>query len=198
MSDVNTGSALLDELRAKRDRIHAKWGVSRHTISSPNKPLPHFIYARLPRVEKRSKPSLSERIAQAKKLSGISEKKLHWIINAIYGSARDRGEYIVNESPEITSPGDLTIENIQTNVAECYNLTREELLSLRRCARVMLPRHIAMYLSIKLTPHNYQYIGKRFGYDHSTIIHAVRKIEKMIASDKAFAQEIEMLRRELS
>lgn len=189
MSNIHgSGSELLNQLLAERKRIHAAFQPGPvQVIPLPSQPM---------------KP-LSERIAEAKKLRGtVSESKFHMMLNAIYVSARNRGEYVVNESflkspPEITSPGELTIEKIQTVVAEHYNLTREEMLSLRQVKRVILPRHIAMYLSTILIPHNREYISKRFGFDHTAITHAVQKIERMISEDAAFAEKIEALKKSL-
>ena len=53
-----------------------------------------------------------------------------------------------------------------------------------------------MYLAKTMTPRSYPEIGKRFGgRDHTTVLHAVRKIEGMVAADEMLAQEIEFLRR---
>ena len=58
------------------------------------------------------------------------------------------------------------------------------------------PRQIAMYLAKSLTPRSLPEIGRRFGNrDHTTVLHAVRKIEEMAGADRAFADEIEMLKR---
>ncbi len=70
------------------------------------------------------------------------------------------------------------IEEIQRIVARHYNVNRSDLLSSRRTANVVRPRQIAMYLAKTLTLRSLPEIGRRFGgRDHTTVLHAVRKIE---------------------
>ena len=93
---------------------------------------------------------------------------------------------------------DVKIEDIQKLVGNRYSVSRSDILSSRRTANVVLPRQIAMYLSKMLTPRSLPEIGRRFGNrDHTTVLHAVRKIEEMAAADRGFADEIEMLKRML-
>ncbi len=88
------------------------------------------------------------------------------------------------------------IEDIQRVVARHYNVSRQELVSNRRTRVIVKPRQIAMYLSKTLTPRSFPEIGRRFGgRDHTTVLHAVRKIEELIAADQKLSQEIELLRR---
>ena len=77
------------------------------------------------------------------------------------------------------------IEDIQRIVARHYNVSRSDLLSSRRTANVVRPRQIAMYLAKTLTLRSLPEIGRRFGgRDHTTVLHAVRKIEGLIGNDK--------------
>ena len=93
-------------------------------------------------------------------------------------------------------PRRIRIEEIQKVVARHYNVTKHDLLSARRTRTVVRPRQIAMYLAKTMTPRSFPEIGKRFGgRDHTTVLHAVRKIEGMVAADETLAQEIEFLRR---
>jgi chromosomal replication initiator protein len=63
---------------------------------------------------------------------------------------------------------------------------------------VVRPRQIAMYLAKVLTLRSLPEIGRRFGgRDHTTVLHAVRKIEGLVQGDKALAEEIEVLKRML-
>ncbi|WP_027488689.1 chromosomal replication initiator protein DnaA [Allorhizobium undicola] len=88
------------------------------------------------------------------------------------------------------------IEDIQRIVARHYNVSRQELVSNRRTRVIVKPRQIAMYLSKTMTPRSFPEIGRRFGgRDHTTVLHAVRKIEELIAGDQKLSQEIELLRR---
>jgi len=90
------------------------------------------------------------------------------------------------------------IEAIQKMVASHFNVTRDDILSARRTACVVRPRQIAMYLSKQLTLRSLPDIARRFaGRDHTTVLHGVRKIEKLVAEDKALAEEIDVLSRML-
>jgi chromosomal replication initiator protein DnaA len=88
------------------------------------------------------------------------------------------------------------IEDIQRIVARHYNVSRQELVSNRRTRVIVKPRQIAMYLSKALTPRSFPEIGRRFGgRDHTTVLHAVRKIEELIGSDTKLSHEVELLKR---
>jgi chromosomal replication initiator protein len=95
-------------------------------------------------------------------------------------------------------PKRVKIEDIQRIVARQYNVSRSDLLSSRRTANVVRPRQVAMYLAKTLTLRSLPEIGRRFGgRDHTTVLHAVRKIEGLVGSDMALAEEIEILKRQL-
>jgi len=88
------------------------------------------------------------------------------------------------------------IEDIQKVVARHYNVSKNDLLSNRRTRVIVRPRQIAMYLSKILTPRSLPEIGRRFGgRDHTTVLHAVRKIESLLAEDDKLSHEIELLKR---
>jgi chromosomal replication initiator protein len=77
-------------------------------------------------------------------------------------------------------------------------VTRADLLSSRRTAVVVKPRQIAMYLAKTLTLRSLPEIGRRFGgRDHTTVLHAVRKIESLSHADRALNDELELLKRML-
>jgi chromosomal replication initiator protein len=95
-------------------------------------------------------------------------------------------------------PKRVKIEDIQKLVASRYNVSRSDILSERRTAAVVRPRQIAMYLSKVLTLRSLPEIGRRFGgRDHTTVLHAVRKIEKALADDSSLSDEVELLKRML-
>ncbi len=95
-------------------------------------------------------------------------------------------------------PKRVKIEDIQRVVARQYNVSRSDLLSSRRTANVVRPRQVAMYLAKTLTLRSLPEIGRRFGgRDHTTVLHAVRKIEGLVGNDIALAEEIEILKRQL-
>ena len=81
-------------------------------------------------------------------------------------------------------PRRVKIEEIQRIVARQYNVSRADLLSSRRTANVVRPRQVAMYLAKTLTLRSLPEIGRRFGgRDHTTVLHAVRKIEGLVGND---------------
>ena len=87
-------------------------------------------------------------------------------------------------------PKRIKIEDIQRVVARQYNVSRSDLLSSRRTANVVRPRQVAMYLAKTLTLRSLPEIGRRFGgRDHTTVLHAVRKIEALVARDTALSEE---------
>ena len=95
-------------------------------------------------------------------------------------------------------PRRVKIEDIQRLVANHYNVSRADILSSRRTATVVRPRQIAMYLAKSLTLRSLPEIGRRFGgRDHTTVLHAVRKIEGMVGKDQELAVEIDHLKRML-
>lgn len=88
--------------------------------------------------------------------------------------------------------------NIQKAVCRRYRVTLIDLHSARRTSSVVRPRQIAMYLAKTLTPRSLPDIGRRFGgRDHTTVLHAVRKIEAMRAADLEFADELTELEQEI-
>ena len=95
-------------------------------------------------------------------------------------------------------PKRVKIEDIQRVVARQYNVSRADLLPSRRTANVVRPRQVAMYLAKTLTLRSLPEIGRRFGgRDHTTVLHAVRKIENLVGNDTSLAEEVEVLKRQL-
>jgi chromosomal replication initiator protein len=92
----------------------------------------------------------------------------------------------------------VTIDEIQKRVAEHFNIKMAEMTSSRRARVVARPRQVAMYLAKQLTSRSLPEIGRKFGgRDHTTVMHAVRKIEELAAADRALAEDVELLRRML-
>ncbi len=90
------------------------------------------------------------------------------------------------------------IEAIQNVVAKHYGVARTDLISSRRTANVVRPRQVAMYLAKVLTLRSLPEIGRHFGgRDHTTVLHAVRKIEHLVGADMALAEEVELLKKQL-
>ncbi len=92
----------------------------------------------------------------------------------------------------------VTIDEIQRRVAEHFNIRLAEMTSDRRARIVARPRQVAMYLAKQLTTRSLPEIGRKFGgRDHTTVIHAVRKIEELMLTDPVLAEDVELLRRML-
>ncbi|MDZ5700168.1 chromosomal replication initiator protein DnaA [Chelativorans sp. M5D2P16] len=163
---------------------------------------------------------LKQRLGAAKaedQSLNIPEEVLEHVARAVTGSGRELegafNQLIFRHSfePQITlerideilgpicrtgEPRRVRIEDIQRIVARHYNVSKTELLSNRRTRTIVKPRQVAMYLAKVLTPRSLPEIGRRFGgRDHTTVLHAVRKIEGISGGDKQLAQEIELLKR---
>ena len=92
----------------------------------------------------------------------------------------------------------ITVDEIQKTVSEHFNLKQADLLSERRTRAVARPRQIAMYLCKQHTTRSYPDIGRRFGgRDHTTVLHGVRKIDSLLATDEQIARDVETLTRKL-
>ena len=92
----------------------------------------------------------------------------------------------------------VTIDEIQKRVAEHFNIRLGEMTSDRRARAVARPRQVAMYLAKQLTTRSLPEIGRKFGgRDHTTVMHAVRKIDELKGTDPALAEDVELLRRML-
>ncbi|MBI3676073.1 MAG: chromosomal replication initiator protein DnaA [Proteobacteria bacterium] len=99
-----------------------------------------------------------------------------------------------------TAPGRKTsIEDIQRKTAEFYKLDIRDFHSPQRARRVARPRQVAMYLSRELTMRSLPEIGRRFGgRDHTTVLHACRRVAELCEEDPVFKQEVDFLRQVLS
>ncbi|MDE2181697.1 MAG: chromosomal replication initiator protein DnaA [Alphaproteobacteria bacterium] len=92
-----------------------------------------------------------------------------------------------------------SIEDIQRKTAEFYKLEVRDFHSAQRARRVARPRQVAMYLARKLTTRSLPEIGRRFGgRDHTTVLHACRRVEALCSEDPLFKQEVDFLSQMLS
>lgn len=111
----------------------------------------------------------------------------------------ETAEVAIRDLVRTQDPRRVKIDDIQKLVASHYNISRADILSSRRTANVVRPRQIAMYLSKVLTLRSLPEIGRRFGgRDHTTVLHAVRKIEELAGKDKGLSEVIELLKRILN
>ena len=92
----------------------------------------------------------------------------------------------------------VTIDEIQRKVSDHYRIRQAEMSSARRAREVARPRQVAMYLAKQLTPRSLPEIGRRFGgRDHTTVIHAVKQIEKLRQTDAELDADVRLLIRQL-
>ena len=148
-------------------------------------------------------PTVAAYVARAITANG---RDLEGAVNRLLAHATLTGTAVTMETAETAirdlvknrEPKRIKIEDIQKLVASRYNVSRSDILSERRTAAVVKPRQIAMYLSKVLTLRSLPEIGRRFGgRDHTTVLHAVRKIDKLIGEDSVLSEEVELLKRML-
>jgi chromosomal replication initiator protein len=128
-------------------------------------------------------------------------RELEGALNRIMANAVFVGrEITVDSAREVladllrTSDRKVTIEEIQKKVAAHYSIKFNDMLSPRRTRQVSLPRQVAMYLSKKFTTLSLPEIGKSFGgRDHTTVLHAFKKIEKAMTKDTNLVEDIKLL-----
>ena len=90
----------------------------------------------------------------------------------------------------------ITVEEIQRKVADHYNIRLSDMIGPKRLRTVARPRQVAMYLSKTMTTRSLPEIGRRFGgRDHTTIMHGVRRVEELRASDSQLNEDLDLLRR---
>jgi len=148
-------------------------------------------------------PAVVSYVARAIQTNG---RDLDGAVNRLLAHSTLSGEPLSVETAEAAirdlvrtrEPKKVRIEDIQKLVATHYSVSRADILSSRRTANVVRPRQIAMYLAKVLTLRSLPEIGRRFGgRDHTTVLHAVRKIESLSHSDTGLSEEIELLKRML-
>jgi chromosomal replication initiator protein len=108
-------------------------------------------------------------------------------------------EAAIQDLIRMREPKRVKVEDILKLVSSHYNVSRQDILSSRRTAIVVKPRQVAMYLAKTLTLRSLPEIGRRFGgRDHTTVLHAVRKIEALTDKDTTLREEIDLLKRMLT
>lgn len=92
----------------------------------------------------------------------------------------------------------VTIASIQRAVCERFGIPQIEMSSHRRGRAVARPRQVAMYLARELTPLSLPAIGRRFGgRDHTTVMHAIKKVEEVSQYDADFGERVASLKEQL-
>ena len=195
------------ELESLEPRVRSRLqgGVSLE-MSAPDMPMRLSMLKQRLDAARQDDPSLS-----------ISDEILEHVARTVTGSGRelegafnqllfrqsfepdlsiDRIDELLGHMFRTGDPKRIRIEDIQRIVARHYNVSKTELLSNRRTRTIVKPRQVAMYLAKVMTPRSLPEIGRRFGgRDHTTVLHAVRKIENLSGTDEKLEQELELLRR---
>jgi len=190
----------------ERVRSRLKGGVA-FEIGAPDLELRRRIIATRYAAAQDQNPGLDipEQVLEYVAQSVVSNgRDLEGALNRLVAQWQFTSQTVTLASAEITlrdlvgarEPRRVRIEDIQRVVARHFNVSKADLLSSRRTRTIVRPRQIAMYLAKMLTPRSLPEIGRRFGgRDHTTVLHAVRKIEELIEGDKSLADEIELLKR---
>ncbi len=111
----------------------------------------------------------------------------------------DIAETVIRDLVQGVEPRRIKIEDILRIVSRHYGVSKADLLSPRRQRSIVWPRQIGMYLAKQLTSRSLPEIGRRFnGRDHTTVLHAVRKIERELTDNPRLKNEIEELKKMLS
>jgi chromosomal replication initiator protein len=90
-----------------------------------------------------------------------------------------------------------SVAEIQSAVADHYGITVEQILSPRRNASIVWPRHVAMWLAREMTGLSFPALARQFNRDHSTIIYAGQRVIRRIQNDESAARDIDLLRQRL-
>ena len=111
----------------------------------------------------------------------------------------DVAETVIRDLVQGLEPRRIKIEDILRIISRHFGVSKGDLLSQRRHRSVVWPRQIGMYLAKQLTARSLPEIGRRFGNrDHTTVLHAIRKIEGELAGNPRLKEELEELKRILS
>jgi len=108
----------------------------------------------------------------------------------------ETAEYITSDLVGGKEPKKVMIDDILRVVTKHYGVNRSDLLSSRRNRSIVRPRQIGMYLAKSMTARSLPEIGRRFGgRDHTTVLHAIRKVDELMTTDTGLREDVEILRR---
>jgi len=111
----------------------------------------------------------------------------------------DIAETVIRDLVQGLEPRRIKIDDILRIVSRHYGVSKTDILSPRRQRSVVWPRQIGMYLSKQMTQRSLPEIGRRFGNrDHTTVLHAIRKIEKELSGNESLREELEDLKKLIS
>jgi chromosomal replication initiator protein len=180
--DVADQNLRMGIIERKLDQLQQRLGAS--GLAHPRADVFHFLAERVPG----------------------SIRELEGAVNTLVASAGPRlGSLTLEEAMALLQPNlkvaverRVTVDEIQKLTADHFGLKQADLLSERRTRSVARPRQVAMWLCKQHTTRSYPDIGRRFGgRDHTTVLHAVKKIEELLTSDDQIARDVEALTRKL-
>ena len=133
-----------------------------------------------------------------------SGRELDGAVNRIYANSQfthepitlNAVEHIIRDLMCSKEPRRIKIDDILRVISRHYGVTRSDILSERRNRSIVLPRQVGMYLAKRLTARSLPEIGRRFGgRDHTTVLHAIRKIEKELSDNQTLREDLSILER---
>jgi chromosomal replication initiator protein len=134
-------------------------------------------------------------------------RELEGAVNRLYATwqilrqpiALDMAETIIRDLVQGIEPRRIKIDDILRIISRHYAVSKADILSQRRHRSVVWPRQIGMYLAKQLTARSLPEIGRRFGdRDHTTVLHAIRKIDKELEANTRLRDELEELKKQLN
>lgn len=193
------------DLDNMEDRIKSRlgWGLVADVHSTTYELRLGILQSKVEQLNARAPKSVIEFLA-SKITSNIRE--LEGALNKVVAHANLVGREVTLESTQEilhdlirSNERQVTIDEIQKAVAEKYNIKVSDMYSGRRVRSIARPRQIAMYLAKILTARSLSEIGKKFGgKDHTTVMHAVKTVEKIIKEDLELQEDVDLLKRALS
>ncbi|MGA9659481.1 MAG: chromosomal replication initiator protein DnaA [Asticcacaulis sp.] len=178
--DVADQSLRMGIVERKLEQLSQRLG----TLQPPRSDVLHFLAERVPG----------------------SIRELEGAVNTLVASAGSKlGSLTLEEAMALLQPNlkvaverRVTVDEIQKLVSEHFGLKQADLLSERRTRAIARPRQVAMWLCKQHTTRSYPDIGRRFGgRDHTTVLHAVKKVEELLQADDQIARDVEALTRKL-
>lgn len=207
---VVAGDRLAGELEALDERIRSRLGGGLVVeVGELDEALRAKILATRMEALQSAHPNFQvspDVVAYVARVVATNGRDLDGAANRLLAHATLSGQLVTLETAEAAirdlvrtrEPRRVKIEDIQKLVATRYNVSRADILSERRTAAVVKPRQIAMYLSKALTPRSLPEIGRRFGgRDHTTVLHAVRKIAAERQTVSELNQQLHVLEQTL-
>jgi chromosomal replication initiation ATPase DnaA len=143
-------------------------------------------------VQEKFGDRISALIAQISRI----ERRVDFVLDQPAPQPRDP-QALFDGSVSTAAVGTTTVDTVKRHVADKYGLSQGDIESKSRKREVVRPRQVAMYIARRLTDQSYPQIARRFGRDHSTILHGDRLIAKMVAENPAFAAEVDALMRSI-